>query len=99
MAKLMIGAAIPEERAFAADVNKRLADGVTVHPFERAPADGEREWCLTFQYGTRRHTISSESPWHYDSPDEVVRRVMDWVARAHQANRWTTSLEAADGEM
>jgi hypothetical protein len=97
---LKIAAASPEEHRFAAVVNARLTDtGARVLPFEMVNAEnGARTYHLTLQYGAKRTVITADSPFHYDPPEDVTRRVREWMASAAQASRWTTDLEAADAE-
>jgi hypothetical protein len=94
---LKIAPASPEEHAFAAEVNKRLPDGAKINAFELVEAESERRFYgLTFQYGSRRTTMQADSPFHLDPPEDVIKRVRDWIAGLSAANRWSTDLKYAD---
>lgn len=97
---LKIAAATPEEYAFAQAVNQRLVGtGASVHAFTREDSETQaKTYGLTLQYGGKRTTLTAESPFHYDSPDDVVVRVKQWLAATSQGERWTTDLERADGD-
>ena len=90
----------PEEYAFAAEVNAQLnGQGAAVIPFmQYMAADDRYHYALTFQCGSRRHTITSDTPFHYDSVDDVVKRVEQWITGTRMSNRWTTSLEDAEAQ-
>jgi hypothetical protein len=96
---LKIGPASPEEHAFACQVNDRLVTiGAKVLPFEMVNSEnGERHYHLTFQCGSKRTVVTADTPFHYDSVDDVVRQVQQWLATAGAGERWTTDLEKADG--
>jgi hypothetical protein len=100
---LKIASATAEEYIFAQDCNRALAGaGASVHPFCMVEHhdDGHetRSYRLTMQCGGKRSTLQADSPFHYDPPDDVVRRVKEWIAGACHSGRWTTDLEKADGE-
>ena len=90
----------PEEYAFAVEVNRQLAgQGAAVVAFmQHDPATDRYQYALTFQCGSRRHTITSETPFHYDSVDDLVKRVEQWIAGIRTTIRWTTSLEDAEAQ-
>lgn len=81
-----------EEKEFCSQVNALLRDyGAKVSAFERENAD-HSTYYLMFECGSKRRTIHSDQPWHYDPPQEVVAQVLDWIHGARQAARWTTEL-------
>lgn len=96
---LKIQPASPEEHAFAAQVNKRLAGDAFMHPFCMFNTETGTivDYRLTFQCGRKRHTIMADSPFHYDPIEDVVKRVREWMGHIGQGERWTTDLERADG--
>jgi hypothetical protein len=96
---LKIAPASPEEYVFAVEVNRRLAGtGASVVAFTQVDSDKQpKSYGLTFQCGSKRHTITADAPFCYDAPDDVVRRVQQWMAQVGNADRWTTDLEKADG--
>jgi hypothetical protein len=92
--------ATPEEYVFAQEVNRRLVGtGASVHPFCMLdPETQARTYHMTMAAGSRRHTILADSPFHYDPPEDVVRRVHQWLAAAGAGERWTTDPEKADAQ-
>lgn len=96
---LKIAPATPEEYVFAQEVNKKLAAvGASVHAFTRVDSETDaKSYGLTFQAGSKRTTITADTPFCYDAPEDVVVRVKQWLAAASQGERWTTDLERADG--
>ena len=95
---LKIQAASPEEHAFAAEVNKRLAStGARVNAFTTVDTETEeKSYRLTFQYGSKRTTIAANGPFHYDSPDDVVDRVKRWLASSGSNNLYSPDLKYAE---
>ena len=81
-----IEAASQEEHDFAAKVNLALEQAggrASVSPFCRLDEDTQaRMYGLVFSCGSKRHTITADAPFHYDSPDDVVARVKQWIATA-----------------
>jgi hypothetical protein len=96
---LKIAPASPEEYVFAQECNRLLTGtGASVHAFTQV--DGDKQpagYGLVMQCGGKRETITADTPFSYDPPEDVVRRVKQWVASAGQADRWTTDLEKTDG--
>lgn len=78
----------PEEMAFCAEVNRRLAAG-KVSAYSMMDAESQaRTYGLVFSLGSKRKTLQSDQPFHYDPPDDVIKRVREWTASVMQANRW-----------
>jgi hypothetical protein len=96
---MKIAAATPEEYALAQEANRLLASvGASVHAFAmHDPEIGSHSYRLTFQCGQKRTTVSSETPFHLDAPEDIVRQVQQWIASGG-GERWTTDLERADAE-
>jgi len=91
-----ISPASSEEQAFANEVNKLLGpDGGKVQPYTSERND-KTTYCLLFWLGAKRTTITSETPFHYETPQSVSERVKEWVERSRQSNRWSTDLADAD---
>jgi len=95
---LKIQAASPEEHAFAAEVNKRLnGTGAKVNAFTRMETETQAiSYGLTFQYGPKRYTITSDGPFHSDSPQDVVDRVKRWLAGSNANNLYSPDLKYAE---
>jgi hypothetical protein len=98
---LKIQAASPEEHAFAAEVNKRLASarcaGARISAFSLLNTETQtRTYGLVFTYGPKRETISDPTPFHYDSPDDVVDRVKRWLASSGSNNLYSPDLKYAE---
>ena len=95
---LKIQAASPEEHAFAAEVNKRLAStGARISAFSLLDAETQtRTYGLVFTYGPKRETISDPTPFHYDSPDDVVDRVKRWLASSGTNNLYSPDPKFAE---
>ena len=95
---LKIQAASPEEHAFAAEVNKRLASsGARISAFSLLNTETEtRSYGLVFTYGPKRHTITADSAFHYDSPDDVMDRVKRWLASSGSNNLYSPDLKYAE---
>lgn len=95
---LKIHPASPEEHAFASQVNKRLAGDAAVHAFCLVNTENEtRHYGLTFQCGSKRHTITADGPFHYDPVEDVVKRVREWMAGSSAGDRWSTDPKYAEG--
>jgi hypothetical protein len=95
---LKIQPASREEHAFAERVNGLLADtGARVTAFSLLNTETEvRGYGLTFSCGTKRTTINADSPFHYDPPQDVVKRVREWLAKGAHADRWSTAVKYAE---
>jgi hypothetical protein len=95
---LKIQAASPEEHAFAAEVNKRLATtGAKVNAFTVLNEDRlSHVYGLVFTYGPKRHTITADAPFHYDSPDEIVEKVKRWLASSGGNDLYSPDLKYAE---
>jgi hypothetical protein len=95
---LKIQAASPEEHAFAAKVNKRLAGtGAKINAFSLLNSETqESTYHLTFQYGPKRHTIQADAPFHTDSVDDVVDRVKRWLASSGSNNLYSPDPKFAE---
>jgi hypothetical protein len=92
-----IEAASAEEHAFAATVNREMKEAATVSPFTQVDeATDTRTYCLVFSCGSKRHTITSDAPFHYDSPDEVVKRVQAWVANRGGQQLYSPDMKYAE---
>jgi DNA-directed RNA polymerase subunit L len=84
-----------EEQTFCNEVNAILKDhGARVVAFEIQHPDDSLSYHLTFECTSKRKTIHSDVPFHYDPPEAVAQRVTDWIAGVRQANRWTTEVPA-----
>jgi hypothetical protein len=96
---LKIAPATAEEYTFAQEVNRKLAStGASVHAFTRVNTeDDTRTYGLILQCGAKRETITADTPFCYDPPDDVVARMQRWMAGVTAGDRWTTDLEKADG--
>jgi len=94
--KWKIEPASPEEMAFAVEANKLLADiGAKISVFTMLDQeDGTRAYNVTFQCGSKRHSITSEAPFHYDPPADVAERVKQWIAGVRTERRWSTEIPA-----
>jgi hypothetical protein len=88
----------PEEQDFIARVNKKLPDGARVHAFiiAEAFANGEPHG-LVMQYGGRRRSIYSASPFCHAAEDDIIAMVTAWIAGLAQRERWTTDERYAEG--
>jgi hypothetical protein len=97
---LKIAPATAEEYTFAQEVNRKLAStGASVHAFTRVDTENKTAcYGLIFQCGSKRETITADTPFCYDPPDDVVARVQRWMAGVTAGDRWTTDLERADAE-
>ncbi len=95
---LKIQAASPEEHAFAAEVNKRLAGtGARISAFSLLDIETKADsWGLVFTYGPKRHTITADAPFHYDSADEIVEKVKRWLASSGSNNLYSPDLKYAE---
>jgi hypothetical protein len=95
---LKIQAASAEEHAFAAEANKRLATtGARIAAFSLVNNETEtRSYGLVFTYGPKRHTITADAPFHYDSPDEIVDRVKRWLATSGGNDLYSPDLKYAE---
>lgn len=87
-----------EETEFAAKVNDKLrSTGAKVTAFSvTESADNSTAYHLTFQYGTRRHTIRSDAPFHLDSVDDIEQRVKRWLASSGTNNLYSPDLKYAE---
>lgn len=86
-----------EEQDFTKAVNELLREcGAKVTAYEVQHPDDHCSYHMTFECGSKRRTIHSDVPFHYDPPQIVVAMVMDWIAGARQANRWTTEVPTED---
>lgn len=97
---LKIQPASPEEHAFAAKVNKSLAGvGAAVHAFSmfNTETGAIQDYRLTFQCGAKRKTIMADGPFHHDPPEDVVKRVREWIAGNGATDRWSTDPKYAEG--
>lgn len=83
----------PEELKFTGHVNALLMEhGAKVSAYECQHPDDHCTYHLTFECGSKRKTIHSDTPFHYDPPEAVVQRVKDWIAGVRLTNRWTTEV-------
>ena len=105
---LKIAPVTAEELQFAAACNKLLLPlGARCNPFvmvdaaaqETPPHEPHHVYGLTISCGSRRHTISSETPLHYETPQEIVARIEAWIREVNYARRWITDLDDADREI
>jgi hypothetical protein len=89
----------PEERDFIARVNAKLPDGAKVQAFTdtRASEATPEPYCLVMQYGSRRNSVRSPSPFCHGGEDDIVSMVTEWVAGLSQRERWTTDPTYAEG--
>lgn len=82
-----------EELTFIGQVNALLMDsGARVSGYEAQHPDDSIRYHLTFECGSKRKTLDSDTPFHYDPPMAVVQRVHDWIAGVRLTNRWTTEV-------
>lgn len=92
--------ATAEEFAFANDLNRRLAAyGATVSAYSTLDDDTQRRsYGLVFCHGSKRHTITSDVPFHYDSPDDLMEGVKKWLdgGDGGWSKRWSTDPRYAD---
>jgi hypothetical protein len=86
----------PEEQDFIARVNAKLPDGAKVSSF-LLTNECEMPHGLTMQYGSKRNTIRSPSPFCHGGEDDIVAMVTEWVAGLSQRERWTTDPQYAEG--
>ena len=95
---LKIQAASPEEHAFAAEVNKRLAStGARISAFSLYDIQTDTaSYGLVFTYGPKRHTITSDIAFHHDPPDDVVDRVKRWLASSGTNNLYSPDPKFAE---
>lgn len=77
-----IAPASHEEHEFAAKVNLALKEAASVSPFCRLEGDPPvTTYGLVFSCGSKRHTITSDVPFHIDPVEDVVERVQAWLAK------------------
>lgn len=82
-----------EEQEFCKQVNELLQEsGARVSAYTVLHPDDHCSYHLTFQHGSKRKSIHSDVPFHYDPPQAVMQRVHDWIAGVRLTNRWTTEL-------
>lgn len=82
-----------EEQEFTGQVNELLKQhGARVTAYSVLHPDDTLCYHLTFECGAKRKSVSSDVPFHYDPPQAVVQRVLDWINGVHQAHRWSTEV-------
>jgi hypothetical protein len=86
-----------EEQAFTLQVNELLREcGARVTAYEVHHPGDHCSYHLTFEHGSKRKTIHSDVPFHYDPPQAVMQRVHDWIAGVRLTNRWSTEVLVED---
>lgn len=78
---IKIEPASQDEHAFASRVNLALDGKAAVSPFCSFNEETQaRTYGLVFSYGSKRYTITADSPFHDDPVEDVVKRVTRWLA-------------------
>lgn len=87
-----------EEYVFTQEVNKALeGSGARVNAFTMVDQEsGATRHGLTFQFGPKRHTITSDAPFHYDPPSDIVERVRRWLSSSGTNNLYSPDTKYAD---
>lgn len=82
-----------DEQRFCEECNGLLCNhGARVSAYEVLHPDDSSTYHLTFEAGSKRKSVSSPTPWHYETPQDVVAQVLDWIHGVRQSQRWTTEL-------